>query len=456
MERRGLFIAGLRAVAFFGSNQLAFAKPAQGPVLITVDPRPRQIFKAFGLSHARADNKILAKLPDLIIENALNTLYSELPVDILHVWLNATYEWPADRMLSEFRTAYLERDVLKRTMLRNMPQILLGPSQNHRALTISPQEYAESICEVIKRLKSEDKITISSTGISNEPGKDFSDDAMISCILRLRSELDKAGLKDVNIVAPESASVNSRALQMISAIKSTPAAWDALGGIATHSYNMATNDGLAALTEDKALWITEAGVMLEQGSEAGDTTLQKMEAATVAGRFLADINHGATHWLWFVGLTAHAVPNWKYAGLAEFDQNGQLTLYPRFYYLRHLLKVFTKGSVIRRCISIESGTMAWGYGPKPRITAAYATNNEGKVRVGIVNSTSIVSTTNGRYAPSQEIECTFSLPIANRTMLVIATTSDCRTEPRGTIRISENGSFKIKILPLELVTLEEI
>src|SRR6185437_10789806 len=89
--------------------------------------------------------------------------------------------------------------------------------------------------------------------------------------------------------------------QTIDAIQADPDAWRALSAIASHSYNMAATPEAASRIaaadgrNTKDYWMTEASA---NGPEAPGDALQ---AASLASRFLNDMNHRVTHWIHFIG-----------------------------------------------------------------------------------------------------------------------------------------------------------
>src|SRR5206468_4250255 len=108
---------------------------------------------------------------------------------------------------------------------------------------------------------------------------------------------DRRGLRSVKIIAPEDASADGVLYDTLDALKADAAAWHALDGIASHSYNMAATEEAARRIAggDKTYWMTEAG---DNGPEApGDAH----RAASLASRFLSDMNHRVTHWVHFLG-----------------------------------------------------------------------------------------------------------------------------------------------------------
>jgi hypothetical protein len=96
----------------------------------------------------------------------------------------------------------------------------------------------------------------------------------VALVKHLRRELDKRGLQSVQIIAPEHASADGVLNEQVDALKNDAAAWSALDGIASHSYNMAASGEIARRItgpDDRNLkeyWMTEAS---DNGPEAPET-----------------------------------------------------------------------------------------------------------------------------------------------------------------------------------------
>jgi hypothetical protein len=125
---------------------------------------------------------------------------------------------------------------------------------------------------------------------------------MVAIVKRLRVELDARGLQAVKIIAPEYASSDGVFYEQVDALKNDAAAWQALGGVSSHSYNMAATDDIARRLGGskgenlKEYWMTEAS---DNGPEEAGNSYR---AASLAARFLNDMNHRVTHWIHFWAL----------------------------------------------------------------------------------------------------------------------------------------------------------
>jgi len=70
-----------------------------------------------------------------------------------------------------------------------------------------------------------------------------------------------------------------------------------------------------------------------------------------ASRFLNDLNHCGTHWVWFIGYYREATEaDDGKTKLVNFAPNtGTVTAWPKYHYLRHVLAAFADGTVLRHC-----------------------------------------------------------------------------------------------------------
>ncbi len=248
-------------------------------------------------------------------------------------------------------------------------------------------DYAALLASFIRDFKHETGVQINATGIVNEPNDrpiKFAATQWPTMIKSLRAALDAAGLQQVKIVAPESGNCDGTAYGMVDAIKADPAAWRALDGIATHSYNMAATPEMASRAAGKEFWITEAGGTFDGDEDAGDA----IQAASVASRFLNDLNHGATHWQFFIGAEL-ADPRGNTDRILKYEvEPFRLTVLQKYFYLKQLAETFDAGAAVRHCTSSLDGEMTYTYGKKPHIFAAAARNPDGTWGLGICNDTS--------------------------------------------------------------------
>lgn len=244
--------------------------------------------------------------------------------------------------------------------------------------------YAAILADFILEFKKQTGILINHSGILNEPNDrpvKFSDAQWPVMIKAFRQALDSRGLKTVRIIAPESANCGEDAYRVVDSIHADPEAWRALGGIATHSYNNAATEAMAGRSAGKPYWMTEAS---DIGPEAPGDALR---AASVASRFLNDINHGVTHWMHFIGFE-EADPKDNATRILAYNASPfRITRFQKYHYYRQLAQTFDVGAVMRHSTSDREGEMTYTYGKKPRINAAVARNPDGTWAIGLSNYT---------------------------------------------------------------------
>ena len=211
-------------------------------------------------------------------------------------------------------------------------------------------DYAALLADFIRDFKTETGVLIGATGIVNEPNDQpikFRNGQWPAMIKSLRKSLDARDLQKVKIVAPESGNCDAGAYAIVDAIKADPEAWRALDGIATHSYNMAATPEMASRAAGTEYWVTEAGGTFDGDEGPGDA----LQAASLASRFLNDVNHGVTHWQFFIGAEV-ADPRGNTDRLLKYDINPfELTILQKYYYLKQLAAAFDVGAVFHRCTS---------------------------------------------------------------------------------------------------------
>lgn len=338
--------------------------------------------------------------------------------------------------------------------------------------------YTTRIAECIKILRDTYNIRINATGLANEltsiaspasvkeqGGVNWTAANIVQGVTLLRSKLDQRGLQDVAIVAPENASTNGGAAEMVQALKASPA-WKGLSGIATHSYEMAANDAMAAEitgpngASTKDWWITEVGGI-------GTPEPRGTGAVSLSARFLNDMNHMVTHWIWFIGFSTKYVPEAKDTGMALTGlspNQGSVVLHPKYWSFKQLRDAFPDGTVFRRAQSSLDGDMLWSYNKRAHVSAAAGKSPSGDWRIALVNLTPITVSDNkpphtvrldypaAPYAVTLKIS-----DLSNSRPVQFAVT---RSPPDGTsaARSAEavtaiNGQMTVVVQPQELVTL---
>ena len=254
--------------------------------------------------------------------------------------------------------------------------------------------HAAALAEYAAALRDDHGLTVDAITLQNEPDSAHGDfrlfynaPLMVEGVKALRSALDARGLQRVAIVGPETANADDTAVSMLQALKDDPDAWDALGGIATHSYNMAATEETAAFTDGftKPYWQTESSSVGPE--DPGDVE----RGASLAARFLNDMNHGVTHWFYFIGYD-QTDPADNGTRLIKYDPDdptdGWITVHTKADYLDQLTDAFDIGATFRGVDSSLEGGMTWSYGRKPRVVASVARNPDGTWAVAVVNYTS--------------------------------------------------------------------
>ena len=319
-------------------------------------------------------------------------------------------------------------------------------------------QHAAIIADAILDAKDKLGIHIDVSGLQNEPGRRFLD--WPASVKALRAALDERGLKDVKIIAPEAASADASAKSMIQSLRDDPAAWAVLDGIATHSYNMAATAAFAILADGKEYWQTESS---QPGRE--DDPHDAQWAAVTAAQFLNDMNHGVTHWMYFIGFMQED-PKDNGVRIIKFKRTptGEdwMTRQYKYFYLEQLTQAFDIGAVFRSCASSTEKEMTRTYGRKPRLNAAAARNSDGTWSIGIVNGTSndidMSTPFNAANAGRPAQTFTVTLQVEELSASGVITFHAARSSPEqanideGKI-VMKNGEITLTIKPLELLTL---
>ena len=375
---------------------LAFATVPEG-VVIDVRPGARQTFGGFGASLLNFGGEYQT-LTSAQRQTLSGALWGDLRFRTLRLWFNVDRFAPSPgvRDLTEFRRCYVRSGIIRDARRNGVTTLLLAPDHapegmverngdGRRLKEEATEAFADLVAEAIDRLRREDGVRIDVTGVRNEPNDTvrMSPGQIVRAVKRLRRELDRRGLKRVGIVAPENASADGVLLEQVEALRKDPEAWSALRGVASHSYNMGANDIIARLVRGsgKAYWMTEAS---DNGAEAPGDALR---AASLASRFLGDVNHGVTDWIHFVGFEV-ADPNDDATRIMRYTPKPfAVTRFAKYGVYRMLARAFDVGATFRGCESGLDGSMAYTYGKKPRVSVATARNPDGTWAFGVSNYT---------------------------------------------------------------------
>ncbi|MBW4557542.1 MAG: hypothetical protein KME59_16695 [Trichormus sp. ATA11-4-KO1] len=371
---------------------------ANTPVTITVKQGARQALQGLGASQTIGGGRNYSKLAQSEKNTLQKLVCTDIKFKIVRLWFNPSQYAPEPGVEdnSAFLKSFVNSGFISDALVNGCNTLLLaptgipaymGPSSGRGYIRDSQvKNYAALLADFIYKVKQENGVTIHATGVLNEPNDrpiKFSDEQWPVIIKNLRKELDNRGLKDVKIIAPELANADAVADRVIKAIKQDPEAWEVLDGISTHSYNMAARPSISNLIEgtDKEYWMTEAGT--NGPEEPGDA----LNAAAAATRFLNDMNHRVSHWIWFIG-HASADPKDNATRLIRYSFDPfRYDIFQKYYYFLQLSKTFDLGAVFRKSVSSLDGNMTWTYGKKPRITVASAKNPDGSWGIAVSNFT---------------------------------------------------------------------
>lgn len=448
--------------------------PKLETVTLTAQSGEQQKFAGFGIS--QIVSKDYAKLPQGRRKELSQKLWQDLRLNTLRLWffMDVYAPKPGQRQLqSMFTEPYLQlvRDAQQTGQLQNLllaptsvPKYLLEKRDGGMRLRREKlRDWADTIADFIQAVRDRYGITINVTGIQNEPNDDhlnFSKGEIAQAVKQLRRSLNDRQLNSVKIIAPESANADGYAESLIDDLKQDPEAWNAIDGIATHSYNMAATPAIADRVRNtgKTYWQTEAGA--NGPEESGNA----MIATSMAARFLNDVNHWVTHWIWFIG-AAQADPNDNATRLMKYEadrpQRTWLTLFKKYDYLQQLSQTFEVGATFRTVESSLEGKMVWTYGKKPRINGAVARNPDGSWAIGVTNFTS----KEGRNTQDPHDQTGYPTQAFSVTIRIAELTGS-RAMPFQVWRsnaqkgnhkqadvMMRNGTLTVEVQPLELVTL---
>ncbi|MBR0703703.1 hypothetical protein JQ599_27620 [Bradyrhizobium diazoefficiens] len=362
-------------------------------------------------------------------------------------------------MKLQFRRSYLNHNLLDLVRSRCDARILLAPGRHESIPREGMETYGEKIADFIRDLQNEEGLAVYCTGVANEP-EGFTSQQMVAAVVALRRKLDRLGLMRIGIVAPESASASHISAAFVRDLQANKEAWSGLRAISTHSYNMAADDVMAGLAADKEYWITEVGPCFSEDPLVDEEPGDDRDAITVAGRFLADMNHRATHWIWFIGVGAW--PTFPNGGggsaLVRPDGKGDVKVLLKYFYLKHLLTAFDRGAIFYPCKSSIGGSMTWGYGPKPPVTAAAAVNPDGTWTVGIANATGIAGSAIAWYSAESDYLVTIKLPRPYIGPIQIARThrSGSGSTDKIVLSLELKTPLQVRVRPRELVTVRSL
>ena len=442
------------------------------PLTLTADAAPRQTFRGLGAglfpwTPAKAYN---ATVTAAETRDMARRIWREAGFRSVRLWIH-----PGEEPLDYYIDGFVGTGKLPAILAAGATSLLLAPERippamgDGRGLIRDAEipRYAAILADFIRGFKDRTGILIDRCGVLNEPNDrpvKLSDAQWPVMIRALRTALDARGLKAVGIVAPESANCGPDAYAAVDAIRADPKAWFALAGIATHSYNNAATEEMARRREGKEYWITEAS---DTGPEAPGDALR---AASLASRFLNDMNHGATDWIHFIGFEA-ADPNDDATRILSYATAPfRLTTYRKFESYRALSRAFPVGAIFRHLTSSLDGEMTYTYGRKPRLNAALAKTPDGGWAISLSNFTSPTfppvapgeddgkhfETHNSGY-PAQSFDVTVQAPEIRGTVRFRVARLAAEGAAKTSTLVMRDGTLTIpNVAPLELVTLQSL
>lgn len=430
-------------------QKICAADAGKEAIILNIEKAPAQTLLAFGTSLITE----MGPLPGTTVQDFTKRVFGDLKMNIVRLWAPSGEKETVETMLATFARRYVESGRLELVKQQGVSIYLLAPARGETTPTEPMNEYGNKLAEFILQLKTKHNVIIHVTGLANEPGG-FSSQQVVDGVKALRSGLDARGLKEVGIVAPEHANNDRSALSQIEALVADPVALKAVRGLSTHSYSMAANTPIATAIKavKKEFWITEAG---NTGHEdAGDT----QRAASLAARFLNDLNHEVTHWVHFISFGDSgnlALDQDNATKLLVFDRKTGTTFESlQHHYLRMLRVAFPTGSRIYRVTALPGGDMLNSHGQKPQLNAAAARLPDGRWSMAVVNLTGLTSTSIATYQSASKLTIKFKLPAAegrlNKSFRMWHSSADGKVADAGKVN-AINGAFSIDTSPQELV-----
>ncbi len=423
------------------------------PVTIAVSSVPRQTLKGIGASEPLGNATVVGDPNNKVRDQLMDLTFGDLKMKAVRLWANLgpAYNHATPRVLvdpmdaahidasvKQFTDTYITSGYIDALKKRGVTTFLLGPSYPTYQTSLPPDAYARRIAAFIKKMNdgatdgdpATPGVQINATGLINEPRAAWTPAMILQGIQTLQTELHRLGLDDVAVIGPETSNSDAGAVKTIQALKNDAATWNNLSGIATHSYSMAANDEVASLVtgasgaSTKDWWITEVGKVNAYGNDdvssyeapsstsplgtrAKDTT-GKQGASLLAARFLNDMNHGVTHWIWFVayGVKPLSDENNLPADRDHDKDGGQKLVHPTFdaqskaqgvlmrpkyWVFKQLRDAFPDGTVFRRAESSLDEDMLYSYNKRAHVGAAAGKAPDGSWRIGVLNLTPVAT-----------------------------------------------------------------
>ena len=422
------------------------------PVTLTIAGEPRQTLDGFGCSMVGMNS---SAIPAAIRTKMYRMVFGDLHMNVLRLWVDSGTDRTVEQMKQALYQTYVDTQIIAEARKQGVTTLLLAPARGEEKPTEPMTDYARKLAEVIQGVNSERGIHIHVTGIANEPG--FTPSQLAEAARELRRQLDTRHLTSVKIIAPEAASADDRALAEIAGLKAAPDSWVAISGIATHSYNMAATKAFSDIIAgtSKQYWITEAA---DNGNEVeADVNL----ATSLSARFLNDLNHGVTHWIYFIGFADSpdvAKDNDNATKFLVYDVKTQRIFRPLKYdWFRQLRAAFPKGSRIYPVRTERGDDLVYTYGQKPMLNAAAARRPDGGWSLAAVNLTGVQPNTSiSQWHPASALRVVWKIPrlknVRSMPCHVFRSDATHRFVPAGRVTLM-HGATTLLLHPGELITI---
>ncbi|NDP19565.1 MAG: T9SS type A sorting domain-containing protein [Paludibacter sp.] len=404
---------------------------AQTEVVMNVGSTARQELKGVGAS--LTDH--ITTIPDATRKTMSDMVFKDMNMNILRMWREDD---------ANFYTNFVNSNAISYAQQGGVTTLLLAPGSG-----VNPPSdmtaYANDIANFTNKLKTEKGIQLNVTGVANEPDN-WTSANIADAITKIRTALNANGNSTMKIVAPESSNCDDHWYDIMVGVKNSyGSAWNTLNGIASHSYNMCATEKWAqfAFTNNKEYWMTEAS------ANGLDSPTNDNEATSLTGRFLNDMNHGVSNWIYFIAYSSDT--NDSLTKFMVYDTStGQIIVFCKYYYMKQLFTTFKKGAIFRHVLANGSGEMNQTDSYKSPYNAAAAKNPDGSWNLSGVNGTGIQGYT------AQSYKFTFDVSeltgAGNVPFTVLRTNVTKKIVNEGTVTMV-NGRVSIVVGPKEVVTL---
>ena len=331
---------------------------ANTPLTITVHPAARQTFQGFGASLSEHPEPY-GRISQTDRDTLARLVWHDCRFRILRLWFSplAFAPHPGERNTAEFVGDYVTSGVITDAQRAGATTLLLAPNSVPSYLgegdVITSQgitDYANLLADFIRKVKDEKGITFAASGVLNEPHDAhprIEANQWADTVKAFRKALDARGLQSAAIIASEHASGgDAYCMQALENIRRDPEAWRALGGAASHSYNMGVTEPMAMLVGGKPFWMTEAAA--NGPEEPGDA----LAGASLAARVLHDLNHGTTHWIHFIAYHVADPRDDQTRMIRYWTAPFHYEVLQKYWYYQQLAQTFEVGAILRHSTTL--------------------------------------------------------------------------------------------------------